>query len=526
MPVILTADKAVFMNCDRRLAVDSDLAADTTIDGIAEKLESAFDASYGIWRLTALSLQQQRTSEWAHMPTLSTYASDFGTKLAWLQVVESLIRDEEKTAVLCPDPWLYRALALLPGIEAGPPPRIAAKRLRFFCRGILARSRAAARCIIARYRTRKHRSDYPVQASWLLVYGHPESNAQGRDAYFGSLMADIPALQRLMHTDCGADFALKLATDGRTRSLHAWGSILAALSMPFRRWRPDTSGLDTKIAWLVQRAAAIEGSGGSAAMTHWQMHCHATWLAEANPKVVSWPWENHPWERDFVRAASSLGVKTLGYQHTVVGRHMFNQGADANLDGLDSIPRQIALNGPAFKDDLKVRGIPEDIITIAGSFRVGGSKLPDYAPDGPVFVALSNNPVFAGQMINALRPLAAADRPMLIKDHPLSPFPVTESPYFSHTRLPLSELPALRALVYCTGTSGLEGILAGIPTLRFIPEGGIALDILPAGMQVDASSAAALAGCLQRLSKPPRQNAGTLFPPPETDTWKTLLDLT
>lgn len=526
MPVILTADKAVFMNCDRRLAVDSDLAADTTIDGIAEKLEFAFDASYGIWRLTALSLQQQRTSEWAHMPTLSTYASDFGTMLAWLQVVEKLAAEKGKITVLCRDPWLYRALSLLSDVEAGSPPQIAAKRLRFFCRGIIARSRAAARCIIARYRTRKHRSDYPVQASWLLVYGHPESNAQGRDAYFGSLMADIPALNRLMHTDCGADFALKLAADGRTRSLHAWGSILAALSMPFRRWRPNTSDFDTKIAWLVQRAAAIEGSGGSAAMTHWQMHCHAAWLAEANPKVVSWPWENHPWERDFVRAASSLGVKTLGYQHTVVGRHMFNQGADANLDGLDSIPRQIALNGPAFKDDLKARGILEDIITIAGSFRVGGSKLPDYAPDGPVFVALSNNPVFAGQMINALRPLAAADRPMLVKDHPLSPFPVTESPYFSHTRLPLSELPALRALVYCTGTSGLEGILAGIPTLRFIPEGGIALDILPAGMQVDASSAAALAGCLQRLSKPPRQNAGTLFPPPETDTWKTLLDLT
>ena len=526
MPVILTADKAIFLNYDRRLAIDSDLAAETTIDGIAEKLEAAFDAGYGVWREISLSLQQQRTSKWAHMPTLSTYASDFGTMLAWLQVVENLAVDKEQTAVLCRDPWLYRGLALLSDVEAGSPPEIAAKRLKFFCRGVLARSHAAVRCIIAFCRTRKHRSDNPVQASWLLVYGHPESNAQGRDAYFGSLMADIPALQRLMHTDCGADFALKLAVDERTRSLHAWGSILAALSMPFRRWRPDTSGLDTKIAWLVQRAAAIEGSGGSAAMTHWQMHCHAAWLADANPKVVSWPWENHPWERDFVRDARSRGVKTLGYQHTVVGRHMFNQGAHANLDGLDSIPEQIVLNGPAFLDDLKARGIPEDIMTIAGSFRVGGNKLPEYAPDGPVFVALSNNPAFAGQMINAHRPLVSAGLPMLVKDHPLSPFPVTESPYFSHTRLPVSELPALRALIYCTGTSGLEGILAGIPTLRFIPEGGIALDILPAGMQVDSSSAATLADCLQSLPVPPRQNADTLFPPPETDTWKTLLDLT
>lgn len=526
MPVILTTDKAVFLTYDRRLAIDTGLAADTTIDGIAEKLEAAFDAGYAVWRQTALRLQEQPTSELAHMPTLSTYASDFGTMLAWMQVVENLAAENKETAVLCRDPWLYRALALFSGVEAGSPPDIAAKRLRFFCRGILARTRAAVRCIIALCRTRKHRMGHSVQASWLLVYGHPESNARGRDAYFGSLMVDMPALHRLMHTDCGADVALKLAADGRSRSLHAWGSFFTALSMPFRRWRPDISGLDTKIAWLVQRAAAIEGSGGSAAMTHWQMHCHAAWLADANPKVVSWPWENHPWERDFVRTARSYGVKTLGYQHTVVGRHMFNQGADANLDGLDSIPEQIALNGPAFLHDLKARGIPEDRMTIAGSFRVGGNKLPDYAPDGPVFVALSNNPAFAGQMIDALRPLASAEQPMLVKDHPLSPFPVTESPHFSHTRMPMSELPALRALIYCTGTSGLEGILAGIPTLRFIPEGGIALDILPAGMQVDSSSAVTLAGCLQSLPVPPRQNADTLFPPPDTDLWKTLLDLT
>ncbi|MEX2311857.1 MAG: hypothetical protein WD624_05300 [Rhodospirillales bacterium] len=439
MPVILTSDKAVFQNTGRRLAIHADPTTGSTIGGLAERLEAAFDGGYELWRETAIRLQHQPTSELAHMPTMSTYASDFGTMLAWVRVVEELSKDAAETCVICPDPWLYRALALIPGITAEPAPAIALQRLRFFCRGLLARTRAAARCTLALWRTRKHRKATPEDAGWLLVYGHPESNARGRDAYFGTLMADMPALHRLMHTDCGADFALKLAADGRTRSLHAWGSIGAALSMPFRRWRPDTSGLEPKIAWLVKRAAAIEGSGGSAAMTYWQMHCQAAWLADARPQVVCWPWENHPWERDFVRRARARQTMTLGYQHTVVGRHMFNQGADANADGLASIPDRIVLNGPAYGEDLRSRGILASRMTVAGSHRIGGNKLPAYDSSGPVFLALSNNPAFAEQMIQAARPLASADRPFLVKDHPLSPYPVTESAHFSATRLPLDQ---------------------------------------------------------------------------------------
>ena len=361
----------------------------------------------------------------------------------------------------------------------------------------------------------------------MLVYGHPDSNAEGFDAYFGDLMKQIPNLRRLMHTDCPAGYALELARDGRTHALHAWGNFCTALAMPFARWKPDVSGFEPATRWLVERAAAIEGRGGSAAMTRWQIACHENWLKKANPKTVAWPWENHPWERDFSRQARRNGSKTLGYQHTVVGRHMYNQGADANLDGTESIPDQILLNGPSYKEDLRGRGIPAERMTVAGAHRIGAKGLPKYDPAGPVFLALSNSPSFARQMIEACRPLASKDRPFIVKDHPLSPYPVTESENFDLTRKPIPELPPMRALIYCTGTTGLEGLLGGVPTYRFIPEGGIALDILPQGMSPISVSAGELAAALQNppgaANHAEAADQTAAFPPPDMNVWISLL---
>jgi len=498
-------------------------AEDVAVPDLPARLENAFDEIYEAWRETALLLQSQPSVELAHMPTMSTYASDYGVMLAWVGVVRELASESETTCVVCRDPWLYRALALLEGVTADPAPAIAAKRLRFFCRGLAARSKAALKSLCALLRTREHRSG-PVQANWLLVYGHPDSNAEGFDAYFGTLLRDIPKLMRLMHTDCSASYALDLGRDGRTRSLHAWGDIATILKMPFARWRPDTSKLDAATAWLVERAAAVEGSGGGGAMTRWQIACQRNWLRRANPKAVAWPWENHPWERDFVHSARRNATKTLGYQHTVVGRHMYNQGADANLDGTDGVPDEILLNGPAYRADLASRGIPDARMIVAGSHRIGVRNLPTYDPKGPVFLALSNSPLFARQMIDAARPLAGADMPFIVKDHPLSPYPVTESAHFSHTRKPIAELSPIRALVYCTGTTGLEGLLSGVPTIRFVPDGGVALDVLPRGMRPLSVDAGKLAEALQNPPEAANHAPATLFPPPDKALWQSLLD--
>jgi hypothetical protein len=464
-PRLAPGEKICAIGFDKPLPPDMPVVPD-----IARRLEAAFDRAYAPWRDVALKLQAQPGADLAHMPTISTYASDFGVMLAWLDVVRDLAGRTEEICVACSDPWLFRALASLDDVNDETTPGLAAKRLRFFCRGMLARTRAALRCLAALWRTRAHRTA-PAKTAWLLVYGHPDSNAEGYDAYFGDLMRET--------------------------------------------------------AWLVERAAAIEGSGGSAAMTHWQMTCHANWLKDTAPKTVAWPWENHPWERDFVRAARRTGATTLGYQHTVVGRHMYNQGADANLDGTGSIPDRILLNGPSYEDDLKGRGIPASRMTVAGAHRIGARGLPAYDPKGPVFLALSNNPSFARQMVEACRPLASAERPFIVKDHPLNPYPVSESDNFTHTRQPIPELPAMRALIYCTGTTGLEGLLGGVPTYRFIPEGGIALDILPRGLEPVSVSAGELP---EALRNPPEavNHAGAAdrteaFPPPDMNVWTSLL---
>ncbi len=526
MPVFLTSDSTTFTQGDLRIAISPVDAAQSNFPDLSEKLEAAFTNTYETWREIALILQAQPTAEFAHMPTLSTYASDFGVMLAWLRVVEDAAHDEKTTCVFCSDPWLFRALQLLPHVQAETAPGYWVASLRNMIRGYLARTLSAFRVLSARWKVRHHRLSTTEHANWLLVYGHPDSNEQGHDAYFSDLMTHFPTLQRMMHTDCGAVTASKLARDGRTKSLHSWGSYTSVIGLPFVKWRPNTSRFDPKIAWLVKRAAMIEGQGGSAAMTKWQMHCQAAWLKNSKPRNVSWPWENHPWERDFVRQARRLNVRTLGYQHTVVGRHMFNQGAEANIDGLGSIPDQILLNGPAYKDDLLRRGIPETQMTIIGAHRINKNKLPTHSQSGPVFLALSNNPRFAQQMIDAARPLAEAGLPFIVKDHPLSPYAVRESKNFAHSRVPLDQLPPLRAIVYCTGTTGLEGVLANIPTLRFIPDGGVAMDILPANVQVPTVNASDLKARLNTLLQPVELSTDSLFPPPDIETWWHFLETT
>jgi len=529
MPVFLTKNADSQIKYDRKLDISStDMAEDEASLKLntSALLETAFNEIYGTWKKIALSLQKQPGAQLAHMPTMSTYASDFGIMLAWQRIIETLIDEPEITLVQCCDPWLFRSLACLPNIQTSEPPSLLRKSLPLWVRGYLARVKLVARLTLAKLKTRQMPRLTQKGGPWILVYGHPDSNAQGGDAYFGDLLKQLPNLRRAMHTDCSASLALNLATDKKTISLHGWGSFLSLLQIPWQKWRPAMSLIDQKYRWLVKRAAAIEGSGGSAAMTTWQQTCHQSWLQDVQPKTVCWPWENHPWERDFVRHSRGLNVRTLGYQHTVVGRHMFNQGADANADGLQSIPDKILLNGPCYHDDLASRSIPTNRMEILGSHRIGQGQLPTYETSGVVFLALSNNPSFARQMMDATLPFASRDLQFIVKAHPLNPYPIEESDYFTSTRDTLDALPPIRALIYCTGTTGLQGLLAGIPTLRFIPKDGVALDILPESMQVTSVSETDIGAALKDLPEPYHLDVEALFPPPNLKKWHSTLEPT
>ena len=500
------------------------LDAGKELENAAALLEDAFDAGYQPWLRASRKLQSDPTTPLAYMPTLSTDASDFGLMMAWVGLVRDLAAAPENTLVCCDDPWLFRALATLPKVTSGAPPSLKRVHLAHALRGFLSRCKVVARLARAHLQLRQQRNKAARNGAVILVYGHPESTNQGHDAYFGDSMNRFKALSRAMHTDCGAPFARTLETDERTVSLHAWGKISMLPGLLFTRWRPRLDKLSALEALLVARAASIEGRGGSAAMTRWQQHCQRAWLDETRPTVVAWPWENHPWERDFTLCARRAGTRTIGYQHTVVGRHAYNQGADSNTGGLDEIPDIIALDGPGYRDDLQSRGIPGDRMVEAGAHRISGARHLRYDPKGPVFAALSHHPGFAAQMIEALRPLAGPERAIIAKDHPLSPYHFDNAPHFTRTNVPFDRLPALSAFVYCTGTSGIESALAGIPTLRFIPKGGVALDILPRGVNIPPVTVETLGQTLATPPTPDIRSADDVFPVPDWPVWAKLFE--
>jgi len=495
------------------------------LGGLTERLERAFDAIRDEWLAIARNTAGDPGRDHAHMPTLSTYASDFGMMLAWRRLTAEVAKEPETVLVLCDDPWLYRALAELDGVTVrGRPLALWPKLLRAFGRGWLARAAVVGRLAQYWWAARRACGAIAPGGKWILVYGHPESDAEGNDAYFGDLMRQLPDLGRLLHTDCGWPRARALAADGRTLSLHAFGDPRLLPALFLARWKPRPPANDAGTAWLVRRAGVVEASGAAAAMTRWQISCQVRWLRAARPAVVAWPWENHPWERAFARAAKTAGTRCMGYQHSVVGRHMYNQGADTNLDGDASLPDLVLCNGGAYGRDLAAWGMPSERLVEAGAFRLRGASRMSFAPDGPILIALSNDPFLAHQMIEAARPLAGARRRFLVKEHPTCPFPFEESDGFARTEQPFAAMPPLSRIIYCTGTSGLEAYLAGIPVLRFKPVGRVPVDILPGEVKIAAVDADGLGAALERPPSPLAAGYAGLLSEPDPELWKALFE--
>jgi surface carbohydrate biosynthesis protein (TIGR04326 family) len=237
-------------------------------------------------------------------------------------------------------------------------------------------------------------------------------------------------------------------------------------------------------------------------MNVWQRRCQETWLAEARPSVVAWPWENHGWERAFCRTARRLNVRTLGYQHTVIGPHQLNYSPATNADGDASLPDTVVCNGPAYRDQLIDWGVAPGRMVIGGSLRIGRPAGNAYDPDGPVFVALSARRGIARQQMAAVEAAAGQGFSFLVKDHPMYPMDIPENDSIRRARGTVAEQPSLSAVFYSTGTSGLEALLAGLPTFRLLPEDEIAVDVLPDFASTVAVTAGELAGALGSAAEP------------------------
>jgi len=491
--------------------------------GLESELEQAFDAAALHWLALGKLLGAEASAVLAHAPSAAPNPSDLGLMMAWSGLVDAWAAEAATTLVVCDDPWLFRHLQRRPGIRAGSSPQLWCRRLRLALRGLASRLAYAVSAARLAWTQRGMAASLPTKAPSLLVYGHPRSTAEGTDAYFGDLMARQPGVVRLLHVDARGERLNRLSVPGRTVSLHGFGSPAAALALPLARWKPAAAALAGEWSWLVRRAAALEGGTAQAAAIAWQLHCQSRWLARARPPVVAWPWENHGWERDFVRAARRAGVRTIGYQHSVIGRQMLNYAADSNPDGAASLPDHILCTGAATLNQLSRWGVPAERLEVGGARRPFSLAGVRFDPAAPVYVALPFDAPVAAEMVQAARAAAGPDRHFVVKDHPMTPFAFAESEGLTRTIRGLGETEAVSAVVFAATTVGLEATLMGLPTLRFRPWGRIALDILPDGVEVPATSGASLAadlGRLQALSPPARE---AIFAAVDEAVWSRLL---
>lgn len=487
---------------------------------LGKRLEEYFDCVRNDWWKLGYKLGQTQSAHLAHMPTASAYNCDFGLMMAWSKLTESVASKSNRYLVICDDPWMFRHLATLKGVEAGQAPPLFLKSFKYFARGWFARCKFAMRATIARLRLQKTRSNSVRGQTSLLVYGHPSSNANGHDAYFGSIMNGIPNLCRMLHTDADVSLTQKLAKDGKTCGLHAWGSVLFAPILVFQRWKPRPSDLKGHYSWILRRAVTLENATAAPASNRWQMHCQKRWLETQRPKTVVWPWENHPWEREFCRCAKKYQVNTIGYQHAVIGPHQFNQGLASNPDGLVSIPNRIICSGPAYHNQLLEWGMPPSQLCIGGTFRVSCFDRNYYDADGPVFIAASSSTSITEQMIHAVKLANNQERKFIVKMHPLYPQKINLTENMSLTKLTIPNQHGLSAVLYGTGTSGLEGLLAGVPTFRFRPDDRVAINVLPKGVKATPVSISTLGDALDNAKQPKPLEWKTVFSSVDQALWQ------
>lgn len=488
------------------------------VPGLAAALEAAFEAIAEEWWHVGRALAADPSAGLAHAPACVANASDFGLMLAWTRLVDDWAAASGTTLVVCDDPWLFRHLAPRPGVCAGRAPGIIWPTVKLFLRGYVARIRLA--CVLAGTALRMRPGAPTVGGAALLVYGHPASTAEGDDAYFGDLMRRMPALRRILHVDCLAARARTLRAAGRTESLHGWGRVgFALFFLPFARWRPAHAHLSGPVGWLVRRAAAREGGTGQPAMIRWQTHCQKLWLAAARPRIVAWPWENHSWERALVRAARAAGCATVGYQHSVIGRHMLNYAPHSNPDGVAGLPDRILCSGPATRDQLAAWTIPAERLEVGGALRFSAVAPVRHAPYAPVFVALPFDSSVAAEMVAAARAATARGWKFIIRDHPMMPFSFAESPGLARAGDSLAAQASVMAVVFAATTVGLEAILMGLPVLRFRSADRISIDILPVGIHVPTTGAESLSDDLAGIGPPPAIARAHVFAQVDHDLW-------
>jgi hypothetical protein len=119
---------------------------------------------------------------------------------------------------------------------------------------------------------------------------------------------------------------------------------------------------------------------------------------------------------------------------------------------------------------------------------------------------------------------AARGRPVIAKNHPMYPISLSGAVGITETTTSLRDQKTLSGVLYSTGTSGLEALLAGLPTYRLMLDDRIAIDILPRGMTAVPVTLATAADIVSCAATPKmRVDRSAVLSPPDMDLWSRLL---
>ena len=207
----------------------------------------------------------------------------------------------------------------------------------------------------------------------------------------------------------------------------------------------------------------------------------------------------------------------------MIGPHQLNYSPATNTDGEASLPDTVVCDGPAYRNQLADWGVPPGRMVIGGSLRIRRAEGDSYHADASCFVPLSAHQTIARQMMWEVEAAAAKGFTFLVKDHPMYPLTFREDSRIRRAMGTLNEQSSLSAVFYSTGTSGLEALLAGLPTFRLLPEDRIAVDVLPEFVSAVPVTAGGLADALSRASRPAPIDWEDVLSPVDWDLWRRLL---
>jgi hypothetical protein len=129
----------------------------------------------------------------------------------------------------------------------------------------------------------------------------------------------------------------------------------------------------------------------------------------------------------------------------------------------------------------------------------------------------------AKEIVHTLQAIKAPDLTFLLKVHPMTTLAFEDTEFLKRTTVPLQQQPGIRAVLYAASTVGLEALLAGLPTLRFIPTSTIAVDILSPPAAAVPVHAGNIEAALKNLQRPPKIPVEAIFSPPQLDVWQDAL---